>query len=380
MSNPCPKFKSLQPAVDPKNLPGFLIDWELTLKCNLDCPYCSDSPEPGEGGHWTLAEHPPVNECLRGIDFFYEYTDLYMQTKPRWNRRVVLNVYGGESLFHPDIVQILQACHTKYQKYDWPLTITTTSNAVVGARRMAEIIPLIDEFTLSFHVSALPKQKKLFKENVLKIKDAGKRLKIIVMMSVEYEVWPELLELIEWCKNNNIRYVAKAVDGFFVPYNKKQLEWFAIDKKSDDVVFKKEKTNLSEQGRSCCGGRQMCTSNNLKEITDWVQGNNFTGWSCSVNHFFLFVKQHDGKIFVNKDCRMDFDSRANQPIGNLSDPKKLLDYTKENIKNKTLPVITCARDRCRCGLCAPKADSLETLNDIMKIHLTPEYREIFNSN
>lgn len=34
-------IKSIGFALDPTNVPSFLLDWELTKLCNLDCSYCS---------------------------------------------------------------------------------------------------------------------------------------------------------------------------------------------------------------------------------------------------------------------------------------------------------------------------------------------------
>ena len=116
-------IKSITFGLDPSAPPAFLLDWELTKKCNLDCSYCAI----GEfGGHDNSTQHPPLEECVKSIDFMYEYVDLYMQYRKESNRKVVLNVYGGESLVHPDILKILELVKQKYQQYKdrWELTIT----------------------------------------------------------------------------------------------------------------------------------------------------------------------------------------------------------------------------------------------------------------
>ena len=125
------EINSIGFALDPTNVPAFLLDWELTKLCNLDCSYCSIGID---GGHDNSTKHPPKEECIKTIDFMYQYVDLYMQFKKPSQRKVILNVYGGESLMHPDIVEILQECRTKYQSYKnkWHLTITCTTNGVVG--------------------------------------------------------------------------------------------------------------------------------------------------------------------------------------------------------------------------------------------------------
>ena len=110
MSTITDTFNALEPAIDPNNRISFLLDWELTLKCNLDCDYCSTGLY---GGHDNSTQHPPLAKCLAALDFMFEYADRYMATKPRGIRYVILNVYGGESLHHPDIVDILSEVDRK---------------------------------------------------------------------------------------------------------------------------------------------------------------------------------------------------------------------------------------------------------------------------
>jgi MoaA/NifB/PqqE/SkfB family radical SAM enzyme len=126
-------FEILEPAVDPNNRISFLLDWELTMKCNLDCSYCESDLY---GGHDNSTNHPPMDQCISALKFMFEYADLYMNTKPKGIRYVILNVYGGESLHHPNIVKILEQVHKEYSAYKdrWHLTVTTTTNAIVSDR------------------------------------------------------------------------------------------------------------------------------------------------------------------------------------------------------------------------------------------------------
>ena len=370
-----PDFDVLEPAIDPNNRVSFLLDWELTMKCNLDCSYCKSGLY---GGHDNTTKHPPLAECINAIDFMYRYVDLYMGQKPKGIRYVILNVYGGESLYHPDIVKILRACHEKYKTYQdrWHLTITTTTNAIISNRRMSEIIPYINEFTVSYHTENTNKQKNIFKNNILKIKDANKRLKCIVMMHPDSTYFKDSQGMIEWCKTNNINYLSKQIDhqidSLQLNYSKQQLTWFKsmYDTKSYQTVtniktqFSEEKIDLADKGRACCGGRQTCQDQNYKQRHYFVE-NKFPDWYCSVNEFFLYIKQVNGEIFVNKDCKMNFSGQVG-PIGNLKDVDALLDNISDHVKNNTMPVIQCKKISCLCGLCAPKSKNLNTFNSIME--------------
>jgi pyruvate-formate lyase-activating enzyme len=370
-----PDFDVLEPAIDPNNRVSFLLDWELTMKCNLDCSYC------GTGlyaGHDNSTKHPPLAECLDTVDFMYEYVDIYMRHKPKGLRYVILNVYGGEALHHPNIGEILRACHDRYQKYKdrWRLTITTTTNNIINESKFLTIISYIDEFTVSYHTENTDKQKELFKNNILAIKNAGKRVKCVVLMHPGADKFVDAQNMITWCQDNGVKYLPRQLDHFPAKiefnYKKQQSTWLSdlYDEKSyktsTDVFLKPagEKFDLSDSGRSCCGGRQVCQDQNYKNRHFFVD-NKFPDWYCSVNEFFLYIKQVNGEIFVNKDCKMDFSGKV-APIGNLKHADTLLDKTKNHLKNHTMPVIQCKKSSCWCGLCAPKAKNLGTFNSIME--------------
>jgi hypothetical protein len=300
----------------------------------------------------------------------FEYVDQYMQHKPNGLRYVVLNVYGGESLHHPDIVEILSQIQPKYQPYRdrWHLTVTTTTNAIVSDKKLSKIIPYIDEFTVSSHVESTDKQKQQFKENLLTIRDANKRLKCIVMMHNNQQLFQESQEFLSWLGTNHIRSLAKQIDGVNRSYNQQQVKWFNSEYQSKTHgvanAIDPESTNLSDIGRACCGGRQTCLDQSYKQRQYYVLDNKFTNWYCSVNQFFLFVKQVTGEVYVNKDCKMRFDGTVG-PIGKLSDSDGIIDELKVQLMNDR-PVIQCKKSTCLCGLCAPKAKNLDTYKSIMK--------------
>lgn len=361
---------SVEAAINPANKLTFLLDWELTLKCNLDCSYCTTGLY---GGHDNSTEHPPVDECLAALDFMYQYVDIYMKHKPAHSKHVVLNVYGGESLFHPDIEQLLIAARKKHEVYrdSWTLAITTTTNAIVGPRRMDQIIDLIDEFTVSYHTENLPKQREQFKNNLLNIKAKGKRVKCVVLMHPDN--FQDNLDMIEFCRVNDIRHLPRQLDSGPRDFNYKaeQVIWFDKlykSKSKAEQVLELPKTScdtdLSDVGRACCGGRQLVQNQNFSQQNFYVE-NKFPDWYCSVNWFFLYVKQVNGEIFVNKDCKMNFQGQV-APIGNLANYQELLDDVKHKLSTNTLPVIQCKKAQCLCGLCAPKAKELDTYTAIMQ--------------
>ena len=339
------------------------------MKCNLDCTYCETGIY---GGHDNSQRHPSVEDCLKTIDFMFEYVDILMATKPRGIRYVILNVYGGESLHHPDIVTILTAVRERYKPYQqrWHLTVTTTTNAIVSAQKLRRIIPLVDEFTVSYHTENTPKQKQQFKDNLLLIKAANRRQKCIVLMHSEVERFADAQLMIEWLRAHDVNYLPRQLDNgpqslIKFNYDSQQVIWFGkyYQKSLDHATMYDNLANLADTGRACCGGRNLCENQNQRDPQKFVT-NKFTGWYCSVNHFFVYIKQVNGEVFVNKDCKMNYDGTVG-PIGNLSNTAPILEQAKNP------PVIQCAKSRCLCGLCAPKAADLDTYQTIMKKYEIP---------
>lgn len=379
------KINSIAFALDPTNVPAFLLDWELTKLCNLDCSYCDTGID---GGHDNTTKHPPKDECLSTIDFMYQYVDLYMQYKKSSQRKVILNVYGGESLFHPDIVEILQECRNKYQNYKdkWHLTITCTTNGVVGENHWKRIVPLVDEFTLSYHAENLPKQKQQYKTNALYLKEQHKKFKCIVMMHNDPLLFEDSYQFVEFCQHNKLNFLAKPLDNAEEKFSYNQEQFAKIKTfwiKKDSTVDKSEyhvklesigKNNTVQsigQGRACCGGRKLSLNNNLKSNITFVPRQGFRDWYCSVNWFFLFVQQLTGNVYTNKDCRTSTNGQV-EPLGNLSNYQSILDRVKLQFDNKAMPVIKCVKDICMCGICAPKADNLNDYNILLDRNLDKE--------
>lgn len=365
-------------AIDPANVPSFLLDWELTKLCNLDCSYCGTGID---GGHDNSTQHPPLDDCLKTIDFMYEYVDQYMRYIRSNHRKVVLNVYGGESLFHPDIVEILEQCRSKYSAYQdkWQLTITCTTNGIVGPRQWGRIVPLIDEFTVSYHSENNLKQKEQYKNNVLHLKEQSKRFKCIIMMHNNTDMFDDGMAMVEFCKEHSLQFIMKPLDNQWADctYDRNQFSafktfWIQQVPKSQQVEYKKTLdsavtdgvTSIS-QGRPCCGGRKLSLNGNIKNSVSFVPRQGFENWSCSVNWFFLFVRQLDGAVYTNKDCKTSTTGKI-EPLGYLNNTDQIISILKQQLDAKTMPIIKCVKNVCICGFCAPKAESEKDFLELIK--------------
>ena len=362
------EINSIGFALDPSNVPSFLLDWELTKLCNLDCSYCPVDTVGYDGGHDNSTAHPPLAECLQSIDFMYEYVDLYMKYKKPSQRNVVLNIYGGESLFHPDIVEILEQVRERYKPYQdrWHLTVICTTNAIVGPRHWHCIVPLIDEFTVSYHPENLPKQKEQFKHNILHLQAVKARFKTVIMMHNNPEYFSDSEDMIEFCKRHGIRHVAKPLDNWQPEwqytgeqYNRLKTYWMA-----PVTATTKDRVQAIEEGRACCGGRRLSLNGDLKSNVNFVTRQGFEGWSCSVNWFFLFVQQLTGAVYTNKDCKVSTSGQV-EPLGSVQEYSKIIDTLRNQLESKTLPVIKCVKETCRCGFCAPKAQDPAVFRELI---------------
>jgi hypothetical protein len=326
-----------------------------------------------------------------------------MKYKRRWERTVILNLYGGESLLHPDIVKILEYAKNLYQEHykdRWFLSLTTTTNGVIGQNRMREVMPYFESMTVSYHTESTDKQRQQCLNNILMLHESGKRVQVNVMMHKQEEKWNECNRVIDIFKERSIRYIPYVIgdsnqrladpdpnSSYYKhthTYSEQQVQWFkdhwiskAREKNKEDVEEELNRKELMQapdgkwivrsMGRMCCGGKELCTNNNQKERTYYVTESDFKDWYCSVNWYFLFVRQYQESIYHHKMCKATFGQRRDK-IGYLPDAEKILEELEHKLSTKTMPIIVCPNNYCGCGFCAPKAQELETFKDIMKKH------------
>ena len=339
---PMPDFNTLIP----KDPLVFQVAWESTLKCNLDCSYCGD-------GHDNKSSHPLLSNCLDTVDFIFKYLDIKMKQRPLHMQQSNLNVQGGESLFHPKIIDILRYINKKKADVDWHLGTATITNAVVGANLWKRLAQYLDYYTISYHPESTTKQQQLVKDNILFLKSINKTFHVSIMMHPKH--WDNCVSMVDWCKENNIECNARQIDHHWLDmrfnYNKEQTTYLTgkeITAKDKLMYALSKGLNLSSTGRACCGGNTLCAGGCE---TNYVQDNKFKGWHCSVADYFLYIRQTTGEVFTNKDCRMNYDGNVG-PIGNLKDPKTIFSKMHNN-------GVVCKKSSCWCGLCAPKAATKE---------------------
>ena len=246
--------------------------------------------------------------------------------------------------FRSIMFEILEACREKYKRYVdlWELTITTTTNAVINKSIWAKIIPLVDEFTVSYHAENLPKQERLFFNNLLELKTQNKRVKCVVMMHNHPDRWAKSIAAVEFCKLHNIKHLAKPFDQHedTFSYSKEQFGYFKTfwlsninntNIKESQVRYEdigqQERVSSICEGRACCGGRKLSLNGDLKSSVSFVPRQGFKDWYCSVNWFFLNIQQVNGNIWTNRDCRTSTTNKI-EPLGNLKNAEEILSNLK----------------------------------------------------
>jgi len=353
----------------PKNKMGFLIDWLLTLKCNYDCTYCPV----GLTGHDNSTKHPSFEKCITMLKQMYYYTDVIMQYKKNSFKDAILNVYGGEALYHPDIEKILVETTREYEKYAdrWRLRRRLTTNATATEKKWKTVCEHVEGITFSYHSQGPKKMKILFKKNIEHVVKIKKEHDIIVCMFPHVRHWKDCVDFLKYCDQNNLNARPKLLDGQEGLYSEKQLEQLIpYVKKFDLQDIKKinKDKRIDEQSRGCCGGRSMCTNRNLKEHTTMIPRNlGFEGWHCSANQFFLHGNNVYGKYYTNKDCRVRLD-RTVGAIATVDTMGEYIEQIKTQSAKNGLPMLQCVQKKCLCGTCAPKSIHKENLEDIMKIY------------
>jgi len=358
---------TIEPAYHPKNKMGFLIDWLLTLKCNYDCSYCPIGP----AGHDNSTQHPPIEKCVKMLEQMYQYTDVMMQNKKIQFKDAILNVYGGEALYHPNIEEILLETTKQFKPYEnnWRLKRRITTNATASEKKWQTVCEHIEGVTFSYHSQGSEKMKTLFKKNIDHVLKIKKEYDIIVCVFPDQRYWQDCLDFLEYCKQNKLNARPKLLDGPLGLYNQKHIKDLAPYLKDDSIGTEiKQDVSIDNQTRGCCGGRALCTNRNIKEYATMVPRElGFEGWYCSANHFFLHANSVYGEYYTNKDCRVKLEQTRGS-IATIDTMPEYISYIKQNLLSNTLPIMRCVQKVCLCGTCAPKSMHKENLKNIMKIY------------
>jgi len=404
-----------------------VVTWDTGRRCNYDCTYCSVERHDNFSPHASLQELQSVGR------FLFNYSELLCKYKTKDQLNVSFT--GGEPTVNPKFIEFgqwLRELYTKEYKDKFKLKLGLTTNGAFGEKMAHSILKEYDQCTISYHVEAHKNLKKQVIRNIYFLKEHDYAMKINVMFHAQY--FDECIELCRQLQQDNISFVPRMIGEEGVSpdahvYNDTQLKWmkdywkdknakiqsmdtqqlrmdnaFRPDKKTGldgnndkPIVITAtkevqktvnntqptqqrikpkpgEQTNIAEAlGRPCCGGRVMetCSTGGCWTKTKFLDYQKFRNWQCSVNWFFLHIEQQTDQIFHHQTCQARFDGTRGA-IGSISESDKILDWLREKLETKTMPIIQCPlgpNKLCGCGLCSPKSTELEQLKNILPRHI-----------
>ena len=118
--------------------------------------------------------------------------------------------------------------------------------------------------------------------------------------------------------------------------------------------------------RPCCANTDTHIVMNDDSVTStrMVTNRLYKGWKCSLAPFWLFVRQDEGNVYQQSACKVNaWSGMPHQPVCSIDSLDIHLDRLKYYFKNKQLPVVTCPVNICACGICSPKAPTLQGFTD-----------------
>jgi len=373
------------------------VTWDVGRRCNFDCSYCPTHR------HDNFSKHADLETLKKTGKFVFDYANLIMPHKK--TKRMNINFTGGEPTVNPNFTPFghwLRDTYQQHYKDDYIMNLTITSNGAFGRKMADNIIDNYGFMTISYHAEGHPSLKKQVINNIYYLSERGFKLKINVMFHAEY--WDECKNLCMQLERDGIGYVPRMIgehedshDSFAHRYTDTQLNWMkeywadknaALNKKQSVIekeaevgheagavqVEKSEEKKLARNlGRPCCGSRTMETygTNGCWTKSTFLDFANFRNWQCSVNWFFLHIEQQTDTIWHHQTCQARFDGTRG-PIGSISECDKIINDLRNNLENKTMPVISCPLGpgkHCGCGLCTPKSIDRKSLMDIMPNHV-----------
>jgi hypothetical protein len=89
---------------------------------------------------------------------------------------------------------------------------------------------------------------------------------------------------------------------------------------------------------------------------NFIVDNNFEGWNCMINWYFLYIHQEIDAIWHHQTCQVDLTGQVS-PITTISNFSDYNDSLEDKMISGSIPYIRCPKNHCGCGLCVPKAKS-----------------------
>lgn len=390
-------------AIDDKTEKQLMVIWDLGRRCTFSCSYCP----PHRKNNWSATAS--FEELKATADNLERYSKIY-DSKRNEPFRVACSFTGGEPTVNPAFFKFLIYLKETYPH--WKRTLTT--NGFYTKRKLETVMASTEFTTVSYHCEGTHAQKKQVRENLQTMIDAGYNFKINIMFHERADYFQECVNLSKWCDAKGVTYVPRVIgdqgdikqglkDKTVHTYTDAQMKWLNLyweakkngstQPATDATTFHNisppsgvmfmasvpTKTVGQTIGRPCCGGRDMETLNDTGdwEATKFLKSNNFQGWSCMVNWYFLYIHQEVDQIWHHQTCQVNLNGDVG-PICKASEFDKYCDDLETTMNMGILPFIRCPKTHCGCGLCTPKAKDDELAERLFKSHapgIEPRFME-----
>lgn len=399
-------------AINDQNTKELMVIWDLGRRCTFACSYCP----PHRKNNWS--DTASLEELKNTADILERYSEIYNAHRNE-RFKVSASFTGGEPTVNPSFFPFLEYLEEKYPH--WKRTLTT--NGFYSDRKLKTVMANTQFTTVSYHCESTEPQKAQVRKNIQTMVDEGYPFKINIMFHERPEYYQECIDLAQWCDELGVKYspriigdqgdIKKGLKNKTVhTYTPDQIEWMKrfweareagskypahdasnpeVNKKQTEEPEKKEEKTTKEKkivgqkiGRPCCGNRQM----DLLVDDEWTTGtfvkeNNYQGWNCMVNWYFLYINQEIGKVWHHQTCQVNMNGEVG-PICDLDGFNDYCDRLEQRFETGSMPFIRCPKTHCGCGLCVPKAKHDGLAREIYKQHapsIVPEHmdrKEEFN--
>ena len=174
----------------------------------------------------------------------------------------------------------------------------------------------------------------------------------------------ECVDVCEKLEKNAVDYIPRIIGddnpndkksielGYTHSYDKDQMDWFRKYWKQKGQDVKETGDTQKGLGRPCCGGR--CFKADGVD-SYFLPSTNFLGWNCMVNWYFLFLNSELDAVYTHQTCAVNLNGEV-APLGKISEFDKIIDKLEHElyVHNK-VPMITCPKTFCGCGMCVTKS-------------------------
>lgn len=380
-------------AVDDKNEKQLMVIWDLGRRCTFACSYCP----PHRKNNWSaLASY---DELVATADNLERYAQIYNEKRDR-EFRTACSFTGGEPTVNPAFFKFLEYMQERYPH--WKRTLTT--NGFYSDRKLRTVMENTHFTTLSYHCESTQQQKDQVWRNIRTMVEEGYDFKINIMFHEHPEYFDECVRLAEWCDDLGVKYVPRVIgdqgdikqglkNKTVHTYTQEQDAWMqrywaykradsakpaqaasnpplvASNGEAMSMAIKEGHRVVGQRiGRPCCGGRKMdLLKNDEWSVDTFVENNNFQGWNCMINWYFLYIHQEIDKIWHHQTCQVNLDGKV-APISTVAGFGDYCDQLEQQMNTGKMPYIRCPKTHCGCGLCVPKAKHDGLAYEIYKSH------------